>query len=120
MQQICTAVLQNLADTFIIIDALDECIDTTEIKKVVEWLKNLVSGEGRSLHVLITSRDEGHITGYLSRIPQQQVIYVDKHTDADIKLYIDSRINTYGQLSQWSKDIQQTITKSLLDGADGM
>lgn len=60
MQQICTAVVQNMAETFIIIDALDECTDTMEIKKVVEWLKNLVSGEGRSLHVLITSRDEGH------------------------------------------------------------
>ena len=70
--------------------------------------------------MLISSQDEGHITGYLSRIPQQQVIFVDKHTDADIELYINSTMTTYGQPAQWNKEIQETIKQSLLDSADGM
>jgi hypothetical protein len=117
VQQICSSALRHLPEAFIIIDALDEC---NEISQVAAWLQKLLTaGEGR-LHVLITSRSKPDITGYLSRIPQQQVIHLDDFTGADIKLYIDSRMKESGQLMQWSKEIQTNIRESLLAGAGGM
>ncbi|KAF8230489.1 hypothetical protein L208DRAFT_1400445, partial [Tricholoma matsutake] len=68
VEQICTSALQQLPETYIIIDALDEC---TEIDKVAGWLRKIITAEGRRLHVLITSQDEPHTTGHLSRIPLQ-------------------------------------------------
>jgi hypothetical protein len=117
VQQIFSSALQHLPETFIIIDALDEC---SEISQVAAWLKRLLTAGGERLHVLITSRDKADITDHLSRIPQQQVIYLDDFTNADIKLYIDSSMKESRQLVQWSKEIQTSIRESLLVGAGGM
>ncbi|KAF8223818.1 hypothetical protein L208DRAFT_1211387, partial [Tricholoma matsutake] len=116
VEQICTSVLQQLPETFIIIDALDEC---TEIDKVARWLKKIITAEGRRLHVLITSRDEPHITGHLSRILLQP-IHVDDLTGADVELYIDSTINMNEGLKGWGAEMQMNIRQTLLAGAGGM
>jgi hypothetical protein len=117
VQQICSSALQHLPEAFIIIDALDEC---NEISQVAAFLKKLsTAGRGR-LHVLITSRNKPDITSQLSWIPQQQVIHLDDFTDADMKLYIDSRMKESEQLMQWSKEMQTNIRESLLAGAGGM
>jgi hypothetical protein len=117
LQQICSSALQHLPEAFIIIDALDEC---NEVSQVVAWLKKLLIAGGERLHVLITSRDKPDITDHLSKIPLQQIIHLDDFVNADIKLYIDSRMKESGQLLQWSKEIQINIRESLLAGAGGM
>jgi len=117
VQQICISALQQLPEAFIIIDALDEC---NEIGQVVAWLQKLLTAGGGKLHALITSRDKPDITIHLSRISQQQVIHLDDFNDADIKLYIDSRMKESEQLQLWSTDIQTNIRESLLSGAGGM
>jgi NACHT domain len=117
VQQICSSALQHLPEVFIIIDALDEC---NEIGHVAAWLKKLLTAGGGRLHLLITSRDKPDIANHLSKIPQQQIIHLDDFTDADIKLYIDSRMKESGRLKLWSEEIQTNIRESLLAGADGM
>src|ERR1700733_431792 len=117
VQQICSSAVQHLPETFIIIDALDEC---NEISQVAAWLEKLLTAGGGRLHVLITSRDKPDITGHLSSIPQQNVIYLDNLNDGDIKLYIDSRMKKSRKLMLWSQEIQTDIRESLLGGADGM
>ena len=72
------------------------------------------------MHVLMTSRDQPDITVHLARIPQQQVIHLDDFTNADIELYIDSKMKEFEQLELWNKEIQANIRESLLAGAGGM
>ncbi|KAF8233620.1 hypothetical protein L208DRAFT_1265881 [Tricholoma matsutake] len=117
VEQICTSVLQQLPETSVIINALNEC---TEIDKVAGWLRKIITAEGRRLHVLITSWDEPHITHHLSRIPLQQAIHVDDLTGADVELYIDSTINNYNDLKGWGAEMKMNIRQSLLAGAGGM
>ena len=117
IQQICSCALQYLPQAFIIIDALDECI---EISLVAAWLKKILTAAGGSMHVLITSRDKPDITINLSKIPQQQAIHLDAFTNADIELYIDSKMQEFEQLALWNEDIQQNIKEKLLTGAGGM
>ncbi|KAF8218847.1 hypothetical protein L208DRAFT_1465575, partial [Tricholoma matsutake] len=117
VEQICTSVLQQLPETCIIIDALDEC---TEINKVARWLRKIITAEGRRLHMLITSQDEPHITCHLSRIPLQQALHVDDLTGDDVELYIDSTISNYEGLNGWGAEMQMNIRQSLLAGAGGM
>jgi len=117
LQQICSSALQTLPETFIIIDALDEC---NEISQVAAWLRKLLTAGGGRLHVLITSRDNPDTTDNLLKIPQQQVIHLDDFTNADMELYIDSRMKESRQLVLWSKEIQTNIRESLLVGAGGM
>jgi hypothetical protein len=119
IQQICSSALQHLPEVFIIIDALDEC---NEISQVAAWLQKMLAvGGRRRLHVLITSRDKPDITDNLSGIDQQQVIHLDDDlTKADIQLYIDSRMKDSRYLMLWSEEIQKNIKESLLAGAGGM
>lgn len=117
IQKICSSALQNLPQAFIIVDALDEC---SEISQVAVWLRKLLTTKGGRLQMLITSRDKPDITGHLSRILQQNIVYLDEFTNADIKLYIDSKMQDSGQLSLWSEDIQTNIRGTLLAGAGGM
>ncbi|KAF8218600.1 hypothetical protein L208DRAFT_1482283, partial [Tricholoma matsutake] len=116
LQEICSFAVQHFPEAFIIIDALDEC---NEIGQVAAWLKKLLTVGGGGLHVLITSRDKPDITDHLSS-QQQQVIYLDDFTNADIQLYIDSKMTESTRLMLWSKEIQTSIRKSLLAGAGGM
>ena len=117
IQQICSSALQQLPEAFIIIDALDECI---EISQVAGWLKKMLTAAGVTVHVLITSRDKPDITVNLSKIPQRQAIHLDEFTNADIKLYIDSKMQEFEQLALWNEDIQRNIRETLLTGAGGM
>jgi hypothetical protein len=117
VQQICSSALQHLPETFIIIDALDEC---NEIGQVAVWLKKLLNAARGRLHVLITGRSKLDIAVHLSWIPQPQVVHLDDFNNADIQLYIDSRLKESGQLMLWSEEIQMQIKESLLAGADGM
>ena len=117
VQEICNFALQHFPEAFLIIDALDEC---NEIGQVATWLQKLLTVAGGRLHVLITSRDKPAITDHFSRVAQQQVIHLDGFTNADIKQYINSRMEKSGQLMLWSQEIQKNIRDSLLAGADGM
>ena len=117
IQQICSSALQYLSEAFIIIDALDECI---EISQVAGWLKKMLTAAGGSVHVLITSRDKPDITNNLSKIPQHEAINLDEFTNADIKLYIDSKMQEFEHLALWNEDIQKNIRETLLTGAGGM
>jgi NACHT domain len=117
VQQICSFALQHFPEAFLIIDALDEC---NEIGQVAAWLQKLLTVGGGRLHVLITSRDKPDITAHLSRIQQQEVIHLDDFTNADIQLYIDSRMKESARLMLWNEEIQTSIRESLLAGAGGM
>ena len=117
VQQICSSALHHMPETYIIIDALDEC---KEISQAASWLKNLLIAGGGKLHVLITSRDKPDITVDLPKIPLQQVIHLDNFINADIELYIDSKMQKFKQLALWSEDIQTNIRETLLAGAGGM
>ena len=89
VQEICNFALQHFPKAFLIIDALDECNETGQ---VAAWLQKLLTSGGGRLQVLITSRDKPDITAHLSRIQHQEVIHLDDFTNADIQLYIDSRM----------------------------
>jgi hypothetical protein len=117
VQEICNFTLQHFPQAFLIIDALDEC---NEIGQVAAWLQKLFIAGGGRLKVLITSRDKPDITAHLSRIQQQEVIHLDDFTNADIQLYIGSRMKESARLMLWSEEIQASIRQSLLEGAGGM
>ena len=119
VHKICSSALQCIAETFIIIDALDEC-NESQVGQVAAWLKMLLTAGGGRLHVLITSRDKPDITENLSKIPQQKTVHLEDFTSADIELYIGSRMKDSQQLMMWSEEIQMTIRVSLLSGAGGM
>jgi hypothetical protein len=98
------------------------------LMELMECKTKLIIINGRLTHVdrfrwvalqlsaLDTCNSPDEVTEQLQSLPQD----LNESTNADIKLYIDSKMQESRQLTLWSHDIQRNIRERLLDGADGM
>jgi hypothetical protein len=116
-------VLRELIDKFpaifIVLDALDECGDRTELMRT---LKQICTWGIRGLHTLSTSRREGDITPTLERLLDTcNIVNIQsEEVDPDIQLYVHRRLVEEPSLQKWNGEERILIEKSLTDGARGM
>ena len=114
-------IVQAFDETFIVLDALDECQERQElledIKKIVDW-------KLEKLHILVTSRREKDIEETLEPLVRDQgVICIQSAlVNDDIRAYVHERLQTDRRLKRWQKkpEVQQEIETTLMDKADGM
>lgn len=114
-------VFQTFLHTFIIIDALDECVQREDLLKVIRMI---FSWQIKGLHLLVTSRREGDIDNTLGQLLNKRSILSIRAEDLthDIQLYINKRLYDDVRLQKWCKDpiLRQRIETSLLQHAHGM
>ncbi|KAF7974281.1 hypothetical protein HWV62_13084 [Athelia sp. TMB] len=111
--------LQNIiADfdrTYIVLDALDECLDR---HKLLAWIGSLVQRSMTQLHMLFSSRREQDI---LQRFePMESVCPVSLEgasANSDIERYVDDMLAT---VARWNVATRARIKHSLMEGVDGM
>jgi hypothetical protein len=114
-------IIEEFNETFIILDALDECKERQDmlgdIEEIIKWKLG-------KLHMLVTSRREKGIEESLeSLVDEQQKICIQSTLiNDDICLYVHERLQTDKGLSRWRNQlkVQQEIEKTLLEKADGM
>jgi hypothetical protein len=103
--------------TFIILDALDECTEREEllglIEKIVDW-------KLEKLHILATSRRESGIEDTLTPLITGQICIQSALVNGDILVYIRERLQNDRKLRRLPKDVQVEIEKILMDGANGI
>lgn len=103
--------------TFIIIDALDECDDREEL---LGFLVSL-STSGLRLKLLLASRNERDIQQELGSLPQMTLTGTE--SAHDIEVYIHSSLNAMiksKKLKLRDANLQMEIFQCLCSGADGM
>jgi NACHT domain len=107
--------------TYIILDALDECIDRDELMVAI---KILAEWRLERLHILVTSRKERDIEDELERVVEKSSIIPLQSSivDQDIQRYVHHRLSTDKNLKKWHKDleIRNEIEIALMKGAHGM
>ena len=117
MQQI----IRGLPQSYIILDALDECNDRMELMNILE---TLCRWQLENLHLLLTSRRERDIESSLECfIDKQNIIGLQSQVvDKDIRSYVRHRLSNDKSLSKWQKDstVGQEIEIALMNGAHGM
>ena len=108
--------------TFIVIDALDECIlgdgGRAEILTLVSEISRWVLP---NVHILVTSRKEPDIERSL--IPLVTCTPVCVQTELiqnDIRSYVRSHLTADLDLNKWHSDVKKEIAEALVDGAHGM
>lgn len=115
------AMMASLGDTYIILDALDECAEREEL--LVD-LREIISWEGVNLHVLATSRRERDIEDELKTWSNLRNCINIQSTlvDADIRTYIHDRLQVDRKLRRWQKnrEMQSEIENTLMKKAYGM
>jgi hypothetical protein len=109
--------LGDFRQTFIILDALDECTEREEllglIEKIVDW-------KLEKLHILATSRREKDIEDTITPLITGQICIQSALVDADIRVHTRERLQNDRKLRKLPKDVQIEIEKALMDGANGM
>ncbi|KAH0534081.1 hypothetical protein FGG08_007315 [Glutinoglossum americanum] len=113
--------VQEFDQTFIILDALDECKERQEllmdINEIARW-------KNRKLHMLATSRREKEIEEWLEPLinDREKICIQSALVNDDIRAYVHERLQTDWRLRRWQNkpEVQQEIQRTLMDKVDGM
>jgi hypothetical protein len=112
---------------YLILDALDECPDTSDLpsarEQVLEIVKDLVGLRLPSLHICVTSRPEVDISDALGSLASQTVSLQDElGQKQDISDYIRSVVHSGSGkfMKRWRPEDKEDIIEKLSQRADGM
>lgn len=122
MKKVLRSVLELSGQSFIIIDALDECIrdegGRTEILTLVTELSRWALP---NVHILVTSRNEPDIEKALvPLVTVTPVCIQSEKIKNDIGLYVRSHLTADPDLKKWHPTIKKEIEEALVNGAHGM
>jgi hypothetical protein len=111
--------------TYIILDALDECPNTSGIpsprKQVLDLVKELVDLGLPNLHICVTSRLEVDIRDVLQRLALHQVsLHNEDGQKQAIIDYVTYVVDSDENMRRWRKEDRDLVIKTLSEKADGM
>jgi len=113
------------APIYIVIDALDECPNSTDtpsprenVLSLVEWL---VESRFSNLWVSVTSRTEADIEAILQPLASHIIsLHTETGQKEDITNYIKWFVNSNPRARKWRKEDKELVIEKLSDRADGM
>ena len=119
--------LPDQCPIYLIIDALDESLNTYEIptpgETVLQLLVDLVNLRNPNLHICVTSRPEIDIRNALKPLTSRLVSLHDEiGQNKDIADYVRSVVYSRSEqiMRRWSTEVKELVIKVLSERADGM
>ncbi|KAH9069552.1 hypothetical protein EDB83DRAFT_2290451, partial [Lactarius deliciosus] len=119
--------LPNQGPVYLVIDALDECPDTSDVpsprEQVLDLVTDLVGLRLPSLRICVTSRPEADICEALESLASQTVSLQDEGGQKnDIASYVRSVVYSGSGkfMRRWRKEDKEHAIETLSDRADGM
>lgn len=117
------ALLQKQGRTFIVVDALDECLDMEEMCErapVLEALSAINALAPARLSIFIASRPEADIKRVLEQICDIDINVQSAVIDEDIRCHIRSCLAKDARLKRWPQSIKDEIETELMKDSCGM
>ncbi|KAH6680611.1 ankyrin repeat-containing domain protein [Halenospora varia] len=110
--------LQGYDRVFLVLDALDECTDRSELLSAV----TKISAWQLGIRILVTSRIETEIGEYLNRIGKEKIGIQSALVDSDIRAYVQERLSNDWKLRRWKNhsEIRNEIENTLTENAGGI
>ena len=117
--------LPGQAPVYLIVDALDECPNTSALSsprlETLTLLVNLVDSQLPNLRICVTSRPEADIKPVLEPLTFRSVsLHDERGQKEDIENYIKSVVNTNRNMQRWRPGHRQLVINVLTERADGM
>ena len=115
-----TNAISQFEDTFVIVDALDECEDVSALWDIA---RHLDSNYSLPVCFLLTSRRTTETESEFGTISEAEKVSVqDPLVDNDIRVYVEHRLQSDRKLSVWKNqpNIQQEITDTITSQANGV
>ena len=110
---------------YLIIDALDECSDTSGLpsprEQVLNLLEELVALSSPNLRLCVTSRPEIDIRRALESLTSLRVsLHEQSGQKQDIIEYVTSVVQSAIKMRRWRDEDKNLVIKTLSEKADGM
>jgi len=110
---------------FLIVDALDECPNTSALssprEEVLVFLEDLIDSQFQNLRICVTSRPEADIRTVLGPLTFSSISLHDESGQMeDIENYIKSVVNNNRKMRRWKPEHKQLVIDILTKRADGM
>ena len=119
--------LPGQGTVFIVLDALDECPDSSSIPsprdEVLQLVKELIELDLKELHICATSRPEVDIRAVLEPLAFRSVsLHDESGQQTDIEDYIRNVVNLSPSMAmrRWRDDDRNLVIETLTERADGM
>jgi hypothetical protein len=111
--------------SYVILDALDECPNTSGIPSPREYVlglvKDLVDLRLPNLHICVTSRPEIDIRNSLEPLtPRRISLHDELGQKKDIAEYINAVVHSDAKMKQWRKHDKNLVIETLSRRAHGM
>jgi len=117
--------LSGQPPVYVIMDALDECPNTTAMpsprEKVLKLVETLVDAQLPNLRICVTSRPETDIKTLLEPLLFRSVSLHDERGQMeDIEKYIKSVVNKDPRNRKWKAEDKHLVIEALTERANGM
>ncbi|KAH9980858.1 ankyrin repeat-containing domain protein [Lactifluus volemus] len=117
--------LDERLPVYIIIDALDECLNnpptSSPRRKVLDLLEDLVKSHFSRVHILVTSRDEHDIRHAFQSLPSLHITLHDQGGQKDdIVNYVKFMTHSHKDMQKWRSKDRDLVIQRLSEGANGM
>ena len=117
--------LPGQAPVFLILDALDECSNTSSIpsprEKVLMLVEELINSQPQNIRICVTSRPETDIKAVLQPLTFRSIsLHDERGQREDIENYIKAVVNTSREMRRWKQEHRQLVIDILTERADGM
>ncbi len=119
--------LPNQSPVYLIMDALDECPNTSGIpsarEQILDLVKELIGLRLSSLHICVTSRPEVNIRDVLELLAFCSVsLHDESGQKEDITEYIKSVVHSPSAtfMKRWRDEEKNMVIQTLSERADGM
>ena len=117
--------LPGQAPVYLVVDALDECPNTSALSssrlEVLTLLEDLVDSQMPNLRICVTSRPEADIKPILEPLTFRSVsLHDERGQKEDIENYIKSVVNTNRNMRRWRPEHRQLVIDVLTRRVDGM
>ena len=112
---------------YLVLDALDECPDTSGLQssreKVLDLVKKLVRFRLPNLRICVTSRPEVDIKNVLQPLTSTSTrisLHDEEGQKKDISDYVRSVVHTDSKMVRWREQDKELVIETLSDRANGM
>jgi archaellum biogenesis ATPase FlaH len=109
---------------YIIVDALDECPNSSGIptprEDVLNFLEDLVRLGQSNLHICVTSRPEADIKDVLGPLARTLSLHDEIGQKKDISDYVNNFVTSDRMMGRWRSAERELVVQELSEKADGM
>lgn len=109
--------MREFDHTYIIVDALDECV---ERQKLISIVQRLLHPKTDNVHILITSRSNVDLKERLIPMITEHMLVESSLIEHDIRSYIKEQLHHNPKLRRWPQKVQGKIKSALMMGFQGM